>query len=69
MLRGQAYVRQLTGAAAKADRGGGGGAAALSQVALHCMHGLLAARPDFNCASDLLQSVVPAMAHRQGLET
>ena len=26
--------------------------------------GLLSARPDFNCASELLQAVVPAMVHR-----
>ena len=59
----QAYVKQLVKAARAADSADAV-EAALAQVAAHCMHRLLAARPATNCSGELLQHVVPAMAHK-----
>lgn len=59
----QTYVKQLVKAARGADSDDAV-AVGLARVAGHCMHGLLAARPAANCSAELLQHVVPAMAHR-----
>eukprot|EP00887_Chlorella_sp_A99_P004044 scaffold11.g4044.t1 len=63
----QTYLKALLEPLRKKDgsaAGGGGGAPATARLAVRCMARLLTGHPNFNYTSDIMQALVPCMAHR-----